>query len=322
MFSAFGDNFHFVKMDTCNACVKTITVRQSKLTCADCGLFFHGACYNMSKAEVECFNVDGLPFRCKPCASVRRKSLKFDADLQEGKMTLEDIMEKILEIGENQKKQEGSFNTSFESLNSKLDNNTKAIEENNSSLKECMKLVEKLTEENRMLNGKVMELEKRVEEMEQYSRANTVEIQGVPMSQNEDVVDVVKEVGKALDFNIKTSMIDTCHRMGRRTGPNNQPPGIIVKFVRRIDKEELLRKRRVKRTLSTRHMTLAEPSDHPVYINEALTPTRRRLLAEARRIKREKEYKFLWVRGGKIFMRKEESASVTQITCQADLSKL
>ncbi|KAG8300164.1 hypothetical protein J6590_082971 [Homalodisca vitripennis] len=85
----------------------------------------------------------------------------------------------------------------------------------------------------------------------------------------------MNEVEKALDFNLTESMIDACHRLGKKTGPNNSPPGIIVKFVRRLDKDELLRKRRVRRDFSTRHMNLNV--DKPVYINEALSPARRRL---------------------------------------------
>ncbi len=116
-------------------------------------------------------------------------------------------------------------------------------------------------------------------------------------------------------------MIDACHRMGRQLGPSGAAPGIIVKFVRRLDMEELMKKRRVKRNLSTRHMNLRTPSDNPVYVNEAFSPARRRLFKEARQVKQEKNLKYLWIRGGNIFMRKEEQAPVVQVTCQADLDK-
>ncbi|KAG8319704.1 hypothetical protein J6590_086214 [Homalodisca vitripennis] len=44
-------------------------------------------------------------------------------------------------------------------------------------------------------------------------------------------------------------------------------------------------------------------------VNEALTPARRRLLAAARQMKREKGYKYLWDRGEKIFLRKEDGTN-------------
>lgn len=132
------------------------------------------------------------------------------------------------------------------------------------------------------------------------------------------MLSVVKEVGKALDMDISDSMVDACHRLGKRE--DGSAPGIIVKFVRRMDKEEMMRKRRVKRTLSTRHLGRAD--DRPIYINESLTPARRRLLSLARTAQKEKHYKFLWIRNGKIFLRKDENSGVCVVSSDEDISKL
>ncbi|XP_054290921.1 uncharacterized protein LOC129005905 [Macrosteles quadrilineatus] len=274
----------------------------------------------MAKADVECITADGIPWRCQPCGETRRKSMRFEAEAEEGKLTLHDLMTKITEIADNQKTQEVNFNKSYEALNEKLEENIKINMEQRTTIENSLRLINELIQENKSLNKKVLELEQKVEDMEQYSRANTLEIHGIPYQKGEDVIGVVKEVGKALDLNIADTMIDACHRLGKDLGPNNKPPGIIVKFVRRSDKEEMLRKRRIKNTLSTRHLNLA--MDQPVYINEALSPARRRLFAAARQVKRDKHYKYLWVRGGKIFLRKEESAAVIHVRCQADLDKL
>lgn len=307
-------------MASCGICVKVINAKQLKLACSDCARDFHGTCLKMSKADVECITADGMIWRCQTCAETRRKSLRFESDAEEGKLTLDDLMKKINEIVDNQKKQEKNFNASYEAIHEKLEENINCVKEQSKSLDKCLKIIDQLVEENTRLNKRVLDLEKRVDDMEQYSRSNAVEIHGIPMERNEDVLSVVKEVGRALDMNIAGEMIDACHRLGKKLGSNDTPPGIIVKFVRRFDKEELLRKRRVKSSLSTRHMNMSV--DRPVYINEALSPARRRLFAAARQIKREKHYKFLWVRGGKIFLRKEESAEVFLIMCQADLEKL
>lgn len=307
-------------MSSCGVCVKAISSKHVKLECSDCEREFHGSCLKMSKADVECITADGMVWRCKPCSETRRKSLRFESDAEQGKLTLDDLMNKISEVVENQKKQEIGFNKSYEAINEKLEENMKIVKEQNTTMEKSLTIINQLMEENKKLHKKVAELEKRCDEMEQYSRANAVEIHGIPVKLTEDVVSIVEEVGKALDVPITPSMIDACHRLGKGNGPNNSPPGIIVKFVRRFDKEELMRKRRVKRDLSTRHLNL--PMDQPIYINEALTMTRRRLFAAARQAKREKHYKYLWVRGGKIFLRKEESAPVIVVTCQADLDNL
>ncbi|XP_046687458.1 uncharacterized protein LOC124373108 [Homalodisca vitripennis] len=159
--------------------------------------------------------------------------------------------------------------------------------------------------------------------MEQYSRRNCLEIQGIPEEKNENVLDIVKDVGRALGMDVSEEMIDTCHRLGQKDSGYRGPRGIIVKFVRRLDREALLQKRRErKKDFSTRHLSLDRPSDVLVYLNESLSPMRRKLLAKARMLKRDRGYKYIWLRNGNILLRKEEGSAVIQIKTQADLDKL
>lgn len=247
--------------------------------------------------------------------------MRFESDAAAGNVSLDDIMKAVNEIKEMQKKGERDTNRAYESLNEKIDGNTKALNDQNGKIEEFIRTIEKLVTENEELKKKIVSLESRIEDMEQYSRNNCVEIHGIPQAPTEDVISVVKDVGKALDMTITDSMIDACHRLKRRPGAGaQQTPGIVVKFVRRLDKEELLKKRRIKHNFSTRHMNLS--TDSPIYINESLSPARRRLFVLARDIKRSKNFKYLWVRGGKIFLRREDGAPVIHVTCQADLSKL
>lgn len=307
-------------MASCGVCLKNLSSKSLKVKCSDCEKLFHIACVKMDKSDLEYLNSEELPWRCPPCSQARRASMRFETDLTEGKLTLQDVMDKVLEVLENNKKMEKDLNKSSESVTEQLEENTKAVRAQTEKFEKCLKIIEDLKAENNMLKEKIAVLETRVEDVEQYSRCNTIEIHGIPEEKNEDVVGIVKEVGTALGMQMDAGMIDACHRMGKRPGSNNATPGIIVKFVRRIDKEEMLRKKRVKRNLSTRHMNMN--TDIPIYINEALSPARRRLYAAARQVKRDKNLKYLWVRGGKIFVRKEDSAPVIQVTCQADLNKL
>lgn len=245
--------------------------------------------------------------------------MRFETDADEGKTTLDDLMKAIQEIRESQKAYEKGYNVAYEAMNDRLEENTSVLKMQGEKFEKYFNLIDELTTENKQLKQKIKVLEERLEDVEQYSRCNAVEIHGIVQEPNENVVDIVKCVGKALDMNISDTMIDACHRLGKKGNAVN-PPGIIVKFVRRIDKEEFLRRRRVKRTLSTRHM--GRTDDRPVYVNEALSPARRKLLAMTRAVQREKNYKFLWVRNGKIFVRREENAAFTIITTQDDLSKL
>lgn len=308
--------FCFFKMSSCGVCLKGFSGNKLKLTCDDCKCEFHAACFKYSKADVDCLSAEGLKWRCKDCAATRRKSMRFEAAAAEGKLSLEDIMKVVTEIRDSQKSYEKSFNDTCESLETQLMENTKALTDQKDQNEQLLHLIETISTENKQLKTKVRMLEDRLEDMEQYSRSNCVEIQGIPVTPTESVMNIVKDVGKALDLTISDSMVDACHRLGVRQNSDN-PPGIIVKFVRRLDKEDFLQKRRVKRTLSTRH--IGRTDDRPIYINESLSPARRRLHAMARRYQREKSFKFLWVRNGKIFLRKEENAPVKVVSREEDL---
>ncbi|XP_046687233.1 uncharacterized protein LOC124372864 [Homalodisca vitripennis] len=210
------------------------------------------------------------------------------------------------------------FNNSYEALNSKVDDSLKVNTDLSEKLSKFITTIERLESENVQLKVKLHALESRLEEQEQYTRRNCIEIQGVPV-RNNNVMDTVKDVGKALGMEIKEEMIDACHTLGKRKDAEG-PPGIIVKFVRRTDADNLLAKRRAKAQFSTRHLNLG--TDNPVYLNESLTPARRMLLKKARDFRRTNGYKWLWVRGGKILMRKEDNGPVINVKCQSDLDSL
>lgn len=306
--------------EKCVICLKLLTGKQVKLKCDECRRDFHASCCKMSKADVDCLTSEGLIWRCSVCAVERRRSLRVESKLLEGNLSLEDIMKEIKEIKVEQRKSINDFNHSYEVLNEKLNENMELLKSQVEDLKIYREEVTKLREENVTLMKKNSDLEMRLIECEQYSRKNCIEIQGIPVeSKNENVIDIVKRVGLALDFTIEDSMIDNCHRLGHKFDGRG-PPAIIAKFVRRLDVEEILRKRRIKRNLSTRHMGM--PSDHLVYVSESLCPAKRLLYSRARAVRREKGYKYLWLRGGRILARKEESAPVVVINCLADLDKL
>ncbi|KAG8255339.1 hypothetical protein J6590_095113 [Homalodisca vitripennis] len=133
--------------------------------------------------------------------------------------------------------------------------------------------------------------------------------------------ELVKHVGKALYVNINNRMIGPCHRTSKKPRRETRLRGIIIKFVRWNDKEELMRKRREKKIdFSTRHLGLT--TDIPIYLNNSLSPARKRLLAQARQLRKERGHRYIWLRNGNILLRKEEKAPVVKIRTQADLNGL
>lgn len=305
-------------MALCAVCNRSITAKHIKITCCDCEKDFHGTCVKISKADIEYQSNTGLVWRCDPCNEERRRSMSFEGDANEGKLTLSDVLKAIQELSKEHKTSIKDFNKSYELLNDKLSENTVMLKDQNEKITQYIEKIDQLATENKVLKERIQVLEDKLDDTDQYSRRNCVEIQGVPVKDN-NVLQTVKDVGSALGFDIQDTMVDACHTLGKK--PNSKdPPGIIVKFVRRMDADTLLAKRRLKRDFSTRHLNL--PTDSPIYVNESLTPYRRKLLAMARDERRKHDYKYLWVRRGTIFLRKVDNGPVVVIKCLADLAKV
>ncbi|XP_077550631.1 uncharacterized protein LOC144163792 [Haemaphysalis longicornis] len=181
-------------------------------------------------------------------------------------------------------------------------------------LKALRQEIAHLLEANEALQDKNKRLTRRVDELEQYTRLNNLEIKGI--SSDEDPVDVVKKIGDVLKEPVSSHDIDTCHRIPtRKPGETN----IVVRFVRR-DKRHALLARARKQKLTTKQLGLSQAN--AVYVNEHLTQANKQLLGAAIARKKEVAWKFVWTNGGKFFARKDEQMDAVRIQDLSDLTKM
>lgn len=308
-----------IVMADCSVCKATVQTR-SRITCSDCKNPCHPQCVNMTKADIDCLVAEKQIWRCPPCSKVRRASMKAVSDAEEGTASIAQVIFLLEEASQDRKRMETDFNSSFEFVHSKIDDQKAIMEKQAEEIKNYMSMLEDLRQQNVNLNKKVKDLEFRLEEAEQYTRSNNIEIQGIPEVGNEDVYETVKKVCRALDVNVDRDNIDVCHRLNKPRD-SKWPATIIARFVRREVKSEVLAKRRVKRNFSTQHLGY-EGAAVPIYINENLSPVKRKLYKAAREIKKSKNFTFLWVRNGNILMRENQGSPVVRITSMEDLEKL
>lgn len=140
-----------------------------------------------------------------------------------------------------------------------------------------------LESQNRELRGKnlaleetAVDLEKRLIHMEQYSRNANLEIQGVIKAENENVTEIVSNIGTAINETITEADIVACHRVPTR---NPEKTSIVVQFVSRTKRDSALKKAR-KLRLTNKDIGLDNPS--PVYVNEHLSPAQKKNFLEWR----------------------------------------
>lgn len=312
--------------EKCKTCQKLITARQTKVQCCDCSLFFHGSCVKLTKDDVEFMVSSSQIWRCETCNNVRRKSMQVQSKLDENQPNLNDVISLLNEMRKESKDQinklETDLGNSVENCHQTIEELKKTVQMQTESLNKYEKMYDALFEENKKLHLHIKEMEKREDESNQYLRINCVEINGIPESNNENVLQIIKTVGDSLGLEVKEESVDACHRLGIKRVNESRPRGIIVKFTRRLVKEEMLKKRRVKRNLNTHDIGFTDKPAEVIYINESLTPARREVHKEVRALKKKKGFSFVWVRNGKILVRPEEGASVIAVTTMDDVEKL
>ncbi|KAJ4444869.1 hypothetical protein ANN_06666 [Periplaneta americana] len=118
---------------------------------------------------------------------------------------------------------------------------------------------------------------------------------------DKDAEKEAKNIGCTLDIEIQPQMIDSCHRLEK--SPGQPSAAVIVKFVRRMDKDQFIHKCKVKRNLKANQVDFSNND------------------SEARKMKKLKNFAYLWDSPLnfelKFRMRcfRLDAATVTQVHC-------
>lgn len=174
-----------------------------------------------------------------------------------------------------------------------------------------------LEKENTELKKKIGSLETALDNAEQYSRRNCLIITGVPETTEGNTDDYVCNLARAIDVDLSVDDIDRSHRLGKpRTGPEQKPRDIIVKFVSYRKRASFYKARILTKSRGYRG----------VYINEHLTKTRGNLLYEARRRVKSKQLKSAWSSDGVVMVKLNDAnpdtnydGTVLRVTSERDL---
>lgn len=311
--------------DKCKQCNRNISnVRNVKIVCKDCEGCYHAACVNMTEEDAKFLQTNNETWRCGECKKTRRDSLRLESTLEKVDVKNEVIIKLLEEMRTESKLQmkhlEAELGKSVENCHNKIADLLTKIDEQSKTIQAYEGKFEIIIQENINLKTKVKTLESRLEEIEQYSRVNCLEINGVPEKKNENVFDIIKVVGNSLGVEIREEMVDACHRMGSRQDGKSR--GIIVKFTHRNVKEDVLHKRKVKRNFNSHDINFTDSPTEVIYVNESLSPARRKILNAARALKREKGFTFVWVKNGRIFLRKNEGDPVIMATSVDQVASL
>lgn len=200
----------------------------------------------------------------------------------------------------------------LQSLSKKVDNHESRI-----------KLLEK---ENATLKTTVKSLVVRLDNGEQRCNANKIQINCVPFTPFENLKNIVTDIGHKLNVNIAESDIVEIIRIKNKNNSATQKnttngssnasnsTNIVAKINNPIIihfKSSELSKSFIESYRSNKSVLFFDDNNKiKIYINEFLTSNRKRLLYRAKLFGKSNGYKYIWTKGGNIYMRKNDGESV------------
>ncbi|XP_072945728.1 uncharacterized protein [Epargyreus clarus] len=192
------------------------------------------------------------------------------------------------------------------------------------TINEKNETINSLVSKNDYLSSQVKNLTDRLGLVEQNVRATNVEINGIPEHKSENLVRTIQQLGTIVRNPIGDGEIMHVTRVAKFNKENDRPRSVIVKLTCQRRRDELLaavikfNKSNRDDKLNSEHLGIGGPRI-PVFVSEHLTPTNKYLHAAARKRAKETGTKFIWVRDGRIFARKNEQSPAIYIKNEESL---
>lgn len=169
-----------------------------------------------------------------------------------------------------------------------------------SELSKMQQVIDKKDVDIEQLEKRVNYLEQKLDEQEQYSRRTCIRVKGLKENEGENTDELIVDLAKSMEIDIKSSDIDRSHRIGKTDVNQKQDRSIIVKFTNY--------KARLKFLTNRRKLTDAAKTSNGnklsgVYISEDLTKLRMHVAFYARKLKKDSVIKDTWIRDGVIFVK-------------------
>lgn len=226
---------------------------------------------------------------------------QFTAMLQQFKSTIINLMKPELE----------PIKKDIEDLKDSLTHHMKDLDDlqaDNTTAKNTIKV---LTAENLQLKNSVTDLKQKLNYLEQQSRSNNLELQCLPEHKQENLYTTAKQLGSVVGCDLKDSDILHATRVAKLNTSNPRPRSVVLQLASPRIRDQLLaavishNKKNKDNKLNSADFGIAG-SKTPVFVVEHLSTANKALHAATRLKAKEKGYKYVWVRGGKIYIKKNE----------------
>jgi hypothetical protein len=297
------------------------------VTCSACAKCLHFTCSGLSESSYNRMSKSKKDvWRCFKCRETSKQSsssesatpeLDFDKEMEVKSMFIT-INTKL----DGYKSSVDEMHKDIKGLSSFYDDLKLAISELQQQNKEMKNSLNALLEDNKAKDKKIAYLENRINIIEQHSRSVNFEIHGMEAREEErregGLRSVVNKLLQAMDVKeVADTDMHVIHRLPvRRPGAL---PAVIVSCSSRVVRDKILLKRK---STVTNDILYSNGNQNKIFVCENLTPYNKSLLWKAKQKAKEMNFKFVWVKFGKIFTKKDETSGTLRIENDDDLRKI
>lgn len=185
-----------------------------------------------------------------------------------------------------------------------------------------------LEKENCDIKRQLIQVENKLCNMDNLSRSLNIEIQAVPENKNENLLALFHKLCDVIGVKIDDTSVRACRRVAKMNNGSSRPRNILVTLASPRQRDLIIssvhryNKKHSDATLNSTHLGLPPTLASKIYVAEHLSPELKILHAETRKMAGSNNFKYVWVRFGKIYVRKDDSSSAINIKNQDSLKKL
>lgn len=296
-----------VIMDLCSSCSGNFSTDQDSIACCVCKCVFHPSCTRIKPETYKKLRSDKKgSWKCDIC--VKTSGSKNSGDDKNWEDMVNSLKESIVTL----------INARFDEFNEKITKISHNVETIKTSMSELKAENETLKTECLNLKTENIKYRNELNNLNQYSQIDNLEINGIPETQNENIYEILQCVAKKINVPFSRDQVSIAHRIP--TLKDKIKP-IICKFIQRQTKMKWLAAAKETRTIHTTdlHQRLAPGI---VYINEHLTQLNKNILWRARELKKQGKIEFVWVKDSKLFVRENANSRTIRLINEEHIAKL
>ncbi|KAK9881846.1 hypothetical protein WA026_018033 [Henosepilachna vigintioctopunctata] len=301
----------------CGFCKKQISKTKYKIPCSGtCSKYFHEDCTTLDKDQLKKLKDGKMEWLCITCSTVEESEQESgtgsDSDTEE---ETDDDTEMDTEKSQPTKnKRSAKRNITLEDIAEKLDMIWNTISSQKQEIKKLKRNIQELKQDNIEIRREIEKIKSGKNSEKQSSLRNNIIINGFNEIKATELKGQVLKTLKLIKNDLADNDIDKCTIIGK-----NEKPMIRVILKNYEDKKEIMKAKRDV-NLSTKNLGLQD--DRTLYLNHELTRENQILFKQAREMKKDFNYKYIWATEENIKLRKTEGSTVITIKDKHQLDEI